>query len=370
MSARRIPSLDGLRAISIGMVLLSHLDGTQNFRSPQAIYWATDLGGLGVRFFFVISGFLITKLLLAEHAKYGKISLTRFYFRRTFRIFPAFYAFLLAIFAAEMLGWITLRPRDLLHSATYTMNYHWNHAWYLGHTWSLAVEEQFYLIWPACLVLLGTRRGMWAAVAVVLAAPAIRVGTWVFLPAMRPGIGVSFETVADALAAGCLLAALQNSLDEHPKLAWLRQIAQKASFGLLPIIVMIFAYTEGYISVSYTVGNTIMNVSIALIIWRCVTYYEGRVGRLLNGRAISYFGQLSYSLYLWQQPFINRKSKALICAFPLNITATVAASLLSYYLVERPFLNLRARIENCFSPRQPLAPATAGPRTTNAVRTS
>src|SRR5258708_33942090 len=147
----RVPSLDGLRALSIALVLISHLVGTRGFIVPQAIGRFFSLGELGVRVFFVISGFLITSLLLEELESEGRISLIRFYFRRTMRILPPYFTLILAVVLLEAAGWITLAPKDKLHALTYTSNYYPERSWYLGHTWSLAVEQQFYLMCAALL---------------------------------------------------------------------------------------------------------------------------------------------------------------------------------------------------------------------------
>ncbi|MEO7329892.1 MAG: acyltransferase, partial [Minicystis sp.] len=160
-AARRIPSLDGLRAISILVVLFGHMAGTRNFafsfldRLPTS-----ELANFGVRVFFVISGFLITRLLFEEHARSGTVSLRGFYLRRTLRIFPAFYVFVAVVLVLDRLGKITLLPYDALTALTYTMNFHptASRSWQVGHLWSLSVEEQFYLLWPA-IVLFTRPRG-------------------------------------------------------------------------------------------------------------------------------------------------------------------------------------------------------------------
>ena len=154
----RLHSLDGLRAVSIVLVLVGHVAGTVN--APAILTPLHNLGNFGVKIFFVISGFLITLLLLDELRRRGKIDMRGFYLRRCFRIFPAFYFFIACMMIAHAGGYLELFPGDLLHAATFTMNYHHDRAWALNHTWSLAVEEQFYLLWPLLLLLLGTRRAL------------------------------------------------------------------------------------------------------------------------------------------------------------------------------------------------------------------
>ena len=333
----RIPSLDGLRAISIVLVVLSHASGTVNFESIQFL---RDLGNFGVRVFFVISGFLITTLLLKEQAKTGGISIRNFYLRRTFRIFPAFYFFVAVIGALNLSGMVSLLPGDLTHALTYTMNYHHPHAWYMGHIWSLSVEEQFYLLWPATLALVGLRKGFRFAFAVVLAAPFLRYGTWLWIT-RHEGTDQQFQNIADALAVGCLMAGLFNLLSENPRY---QRFLRSRWFYLAPLAAFAANATQGHPRVWLFAGQTAATLAIALCIDRFVRYPNGLFGRFLNWAPLRFVGLLSYSLYLWQQVFINRNSNAAIAAFPLNVILAFAAALVSYYLIERPFLRLKDRI--------------------------
>src|SRR5262245_26497608 len=174
----RIPSLDGLRAISIAFVFLGHLAGTRGFPIGTAPGNALNTAELGVHVFFVISGYLITGLLLQEVARHGRIDVPRFYLRRTLRIFPPYYALLAVLFVADLAGLVPLHDHDVLRAMTYTSNYDPNRSWFVGHTWSLSVEEQFYLLWPAVVLLLRPRRAVVAAAAVVVLVPIIRIASW------------------------------------------------------------------------------------------------------------------------------------------------------------------------------------------------
>ncbi|MCG8423256.1 MAG: acyltransferase [Proteobacteria bacterium] len=345
----RIPCLDGIRALSITLVIVAHGKDTLGYRLPENIGHLLNLGSLGVRVFFVISGFLITTLLLAEIKKYGTISLRHFYFRRTFRIFPAFYAFVVVILVAEAIGWVSLREYDAIHAVTYTTNYHYDRAWHFGHLWSLAVEEQFYLLWPAILLVAGARGGIAIAAAYTLIAPCVRVLTWVYLPESRVGIGETFQTVADSIAIGCVLAAARPWLDKQALFVHLQR-RRTTVVGLL-IIIFTANHLRGSISISYPIGETVTNVCIALFIDWCLRNPTSRLGSMLNWQPIAYVGVLSYSLYLWQQPFLNRGSDALVSNFPLNIVCMVAAALASYYLIEKPFLKRRVSLGKKWLPR-------------------
>jgi peptidoglycan/LPS O-acetylase OafA/YrhL len=350
----RIPSLDGLRAFSIGIVLLSHLNGTRNFLSSDEVErW--HLGPLGVRVFFVISGFLITTLLLEEVDRKGTISLRHFYLRRFFRIFPAFYALCAVLYLLDLGGVLSLRPNDLTAAVTYTMNYHRDRSWYLGHAWSLSVEEQFYLLWPALLVFAGVRRGLMAAAAVVLLAPILRtlIG---FVPSQRAGLDETFQTVADSLATGCLLAGLGPWLARSER--W-RRFLDARWFWLTALVVLAFSRNPST-RIDWLLGQTIKNVGIAAIIARTIRHPEDAVGRVLNTRPVVWVGTLSYSLYLWQQLFLNRSDSSPVQSFPLNLALAFGAAVVSYRFIESPFLALRARLER--RPRPAAAPAPLDPR--------
>ncbi|HEY2516738.1 MAG TPA: acyltransferase, partial [Polyangiaceae bacterium] len=240
-NASRIPSLDGLRAISITLVLLFHMAGTRN--SPFDGNTHFSLAEMGVRVFFVISGFLITSILTSEIKKRGRISLGKFYFRRALRLFPAFYAFLAVVLLLVNLGLAEIKPWDVLAAVGYAMNYHPDHAWVFGHCWSLAVEEQFYFLWPAVLGLLGVRRGIGFAAVYLALAPVIRVVEWHFFPAWRVGIGQTFPTIADAIATGCVLAGVRGWLHANE---FYGKLQRSPAFLLVPAAVLAANYFEAY----------------------------------------------------------------------------------------------------------------------------
>jgi len=199
-SSSHLPSLDGLRAISIALVLVGHLSGTQGFITLDL--GVGDYAHLGVLVFFVISGFLITNLLLSDYARNGSISIKLFYARRSLRILPASYCYLACIFLLWLAGIVHLGRSDLWHAITYTVNYMPNPSWQIGHLWSLSVEEQFYLLWPFAIVTLGPRRAVSVAVVVVLLGPMARSAAWLFLRG-TPYLNVPmFPAVADSLAMG------------------------------------------------------------------------------------------------------------------------------------------------------------------------
>jgi peptidoglycan/LPS O-acetylase OafA/YrhL len=347
-----------LRAVSIALVVWSHARGTRGFPARDVFAWVPcgDVGNLGVRVFFVISGYLITSLLIEEIRATGHVDLKAFYVRRVFRIFPAFYAYLAVIVALGLVGAIPLTARDALLAATYTVNYEPVRAWHVGHIWSLSVEEQFYLLWPAILSAVGLRKGLFAAGFALVAAPVARMAFWYLLPDRHGMIGEAFPTIADAIAIGCFLSAARPWLDERPRyLGFLRS----PLFVLVPLAGLAINGQAAHARLFFAAGETLLDLCIALVVDRCIRCPDGLVGRALESRPFVFVGTLSYSLYLWQQPFLNHHSADFVATFPQNVVGLVLAALGSHYLVEKPFLRLRHRIGR---PAPHAVEATPAPR--------
>ena len=334
-SSKRIPTLDGLRAVSITLVLLNHLVGTQYY--PTRLAFVGNFGNFGVRVFFVISGYLITSLLLKEREKTGTISLKNFYVRRVFRIFPAAYTYI-AVIAILDARYHILHPRDLLFAMTYLTNFHLNRAWYVGHLWSLAVEEQFYMLWPMVVVFWGTRRSSRVALATILLSPVARVASWYALPMMRERIGEMFFTVADPIAFGCLLAIERRWLWQQ---RWYVAIMNSRLFFLVPIAAMALRYTGNHPMIHYVIAQPLMNLGIALTLDWCMSHASSPVGRFLDWYPVAVLGTLSYSWYLWQTIYLNHFSRAPWTAFPINLVLALLTAVASYKLIEQPFLKLK-----------------------------
>jgi peptidoglycan/LPS O-acetylase OafA/YrhL len=290
----------------------------------------------------VISGFLITSLLLSEQAKRGRVSLKAFYARRSLRIFPAAYAYLSVVAILSLTSIISISGSDFWHAATYTINYLPDPAWYVGHLWSLAVEEQFYLLWPLAFVTLGPRRATWAAAGFILLAPVARLSNRLFLIGTPYHDLEMFPMVADSLAMGCLLARLRDWLETQD---WYLKLFRPTFSLLLLALVLVTNRLMGHTLVS-VFGTSIVNIGLAILIHRSVYQSHDWVGQALNWKPLAMVGVLSYSLYLWQQLFLNRHSSAWVNAFPQNLLFAVAASLVSYLLLEKPLLQLRHRFRS------------------------
>jgi peptidoglycan/LPS O-acetylase OafA/YrhL len=334
----RMPSLDGLRAVSILMVLLGHLSGTRNF--PSVNLGIGNYAHLGVTFFFVISGFLITSLLISERTATGGNSLKLFYLRRTLRILPASYVYLIVLSVLCALGLLTIPRVSMICAYTYTMNYLPGHAWQVGHLWSLSVEEQFYLLWPFAFFALGRRKGIGVSVAVMAIAIFARAGARVFLIGTPYRDLPMFPMVADSLAAGCILALTRSRLEKQ---RWYLNLFRPVPAIAIAAIILILNRFAEYTVVG-VLGTSIINIGIALLLHRCVFKDKDYVGVFLNWRPVAFIGVLSYSLYVWQQLFLNRNSSSWINAFPENILLAAGAALASYYVIEKPMVGLRRRL--------------------------
>jgi len=352
-----IPSLDGLRAFSVLLVLIGHVAATHGaplWMDKPAI---TSLGNIGVRFFFLISGFLITTLLLREHARTGRIDLGQFYLRRAYRILPAALTYIGVIWLAHLLGWIDLSLsvptraqedtaplRHLLHALTFTANYNHDYNWYYNHLWSLSVEEQFYLIWPFALVIAGLSRSLHVAVAAILLCPLIRLAMHLWADVPEIAFNREFQAIADALAMGCLAALMHARLSAMPRVkAFLTHpLAPLAVGGLL----IGAAYASALVSrpFAFVLGQVMSNLGIVIVLQHLVRSPQTWAGRIANLKPVTLVGAMSYSLYLWQEPFLYFLVDSWETRFPLNLLLSFGAAWLSYRFVEQPFLRLKERL--------------------------
>ncbi len=336
----RLRSLDGLRALSIILVILGHASQTPHGSVLAVVRRFGDIAHLGVVVFFVISGFLITTLLMQEREKFGRVSLSLFYARRSLRIFPASFAYIGVIAALASAGFIVLKPWDVVHALTYTVNYATNRSWYVGHLWSLSVEEQFYLLWPFAFAATNRRHGLWIAVAVILLGPSARLFERLFLMGTTYRGLEMFPMVADSLAAGCVLALRRDWLEAQ---RWYTRIFEPAPSLVLLAVVLMLNRLMGY-TVINVFGSMVLNLGIAVLVHRSVQRWSDPFGRFLNRKPLVFIGTLSYSLYLWQQLFLDRTSTAWHNSFPQNVVFAVIAALLSYTLLEQPLMALRHRL--------------------------
>jgi peptidoglycan/LPS O-acetylase OafA/YrhL len=313
----RIPSLDGLRAISIALVVLGHLG--KNGHAPQI--FKSRYTDLGVDIFFVISGYLITSILLSEHKTTSTIDLREFYTRRAYRIFPAAFVFILIAVAVY---WPQMRWYNICSAMLYVANFDASRPWIFGQLWSLGVEEQFYLLWPSVLKKWHRRR-TGILIGVTVLTPVAQAVLYYFkVPGGNYG---TWPGVATTLAAGCLLATLGSYIPNIGKLAALTMVL------VLFFIPFFDANTPGKTLFLIFLLQPIRHFCLAGLVMHVVQ----RPYWILNWEPVVWLGRISYSLYLWQQPFCADPS--LRSAY-FTILAVICAAL-SYYLVEKPMLRLR-----------------------------
>ena len=350
----KIAGLDGLRGISIALVLFGHVVTTNNFPIFFDKPYFASMGNIGVRLFFTISGFLITTLLLREIAKSNRIRLTDFYWRRSFRIFPAALFYILVMWIAYLLGVIDLRERlasksllesavpDLLHALTFTYNYVSDYSWQYNHLWSLSVEEQFYLLWPLTLALLASRTAGVLALACLVLCPIIRAMMLLVFDMPMVSLSRQFQAVADSLLMGCVGAIYYNRIVENSRI---NQVISTFG-GVLGIALILVAYASALWSRAFSaiVGQSLANLGGMLFLLHVVGNGNSLLGRVCQQKWLVYLGGISYSLYLWQQPFLDFHLNSWATSFPVNMILAFALAHLSYYIVEKPMRNWGAKL--------------------------
>ena len=356
ISSNRIPSLDGLRAISILLVIASHAAFIFGFSS------FFNVGDLGVRVFFAISGFLITGLLIRELDKADKINLVKFYFRRTLRIFPPYYFFLLIFVLLAVAGKVQISLAQFLPVFTYTSNYIFPGDWNLDHAWSLSVEEQFYLIYPGFLVLFGRHTIAWLLGVSLLICPIVRFADFQLFSYLQPiWMTKGFHANLDTLAIGCLLALKHKWLHENQLY---RQILDSKFMFAVPVLLITVNAQIDYPGLNLGLLFSFNNILIALTIDWAVTHHANIAGKILNSRPFVFIGMMSYSIYLWQQPFLlnlgafvnrylNPDLSSKHFAFPYSLCAFALCCGVSYFAVEKYSLKLRRYGEKVFFARRP-----------------
>jgi len=333
------PTLDGWRAIAILGVIVCHAASALEVHNPRALR-ITETGAKGVDLFFAISGFLITSRLLDEFRSTGRIHLGAFYVRRAFRILPPFLAYITVILIGAALGGWVLSMADIITSLTLTRNYlapFDDGSWYTGHLWSLSVEEHFYLLWPALLILCRPRWGGMVAFAL-----AILVVIWAIvefrlqlLQRVLPDAGYYVRT---DICLGKLLfaAAAAVFLDQQPALA--RRIFPPWSATLIVFVLL------AVIAIRPPLSIHLESVLFAALISATVVNPRTILGNALEFAPMRWIGKVSYSLYLWQQFFLPESPVLEIQRFPWCFPGMIVAAVGSYFLIEQPMIGLGRRL--------------------------
>lgn len=338
------PSLDGVRGLAIIAVLAVH--------TTHLFGWSLLRGGsTGVDIFFVLSGFLITCILLEEWTSTGDINLRNFYARRALRLIPAL--ILLVATLLVLSNWMfspdeATQTRGTVPLALAYLTDFSASLWptkslgALRHTWSLSMEEHFYLLWPPFLLLLlktGCSKRALLALTISLALAVCFHRALLFQLTLSPArTYYGFDTRADSLLIGCA-AAMAVSFGFLPRLSRLNSLA-------LGLIALCLVVTDFASPVMHRGGFTILAASTALLLINLVASEAGVLKSFLELRPLVWVGKISYGVYLWHYP-VFKWLKYMNASWPLKLAlallATFAVASFSFYVMEKPLLRLKKR---------------------------
>jgi len=347
------PSLDGLRGIAIIMVIIYHFGANHFFRPFHFLF----NGELGVNIFFVISGFLITTLLLKENIKYGKVSFKRFYTRRALRIIPVAYLFLMVMIVLNSIFKLGLTTSNFLSAGLFYKNVPFQSDDYTGHFWSLATEIQFYLIAPYILISNVNRYCVLALSIVMLTLILSLLGFYC------PGF-LHSNPIVYRVTQVCMyffwngpFAVFIGSLFAIFLFKGVISIKKGSSNYVLSFLLLLIILTiSNKLSLLY---YKYISEFIAAILtgWIIVLCLKGRslLSGTLESRVLVRIGIISYSLYIWQELFIGTRtfpvwvqpfhSYPLWLFITLKLLCVFVIAFTSHYLFESKFLRIKKRYE-------------------------
>jgi peptidoglycan/LPS O-acetylase OafA/YrhL len=346
---RHIPTLDGWRGVAIAGVLYAHSFLVPGIHPHTLFDSIARFGSYGVEFFFVLSGFLISTLLLDERTDSGGMSLKRFYVRRVFRLLPAALVYLMVISLLGRLRVIDVTRGEIVSSIFLARNYvmlRFGPAWFTGHFWSLSLEEHFYLLWPGVLCAFGLRQLR------VITPLAIGAGyLWMHwelqhqvVERLIAGAGLYFRTDMRvcSLLFGCLLALIFQS--QRAKDVLRRMLPWPLVVGLFGLFALLIFEVVGF-----RLAQLFLFAAPAFFIAFTVLNPSGTFGLILESAPLRWLGRISYSLYIWQQLWFVGTSQAdhplgWLQSPPLNFLLALSCASASYYLIERPLIRLGHRL--------------------------
>ena len=323
--ATRIPTLDGWRAIAISSVIVHHIAAQKAIQAGKTEpLWLTHFA-MGVDVFFAISGLLITKLLIDHWKQTASLGLQGFYIRRAFRILPPALVCLATTGVLRAFG----SRLDWISCLTFWRNYLPFHLTtiYTDHFWSLSLEEQYYLVWPWMLLLMGIARApkglFWTIVA---------LNVWRMFVLLSPGPTVMLRTDVrgDGLLWGCMAAFAYEAYPRF-RIPW---YAFALSILAAPLLFEAYA------------GMSVFPIAMAAAVLATVQHPAWPVSSALEWRPLVWIGKRSYGIYLWQQLFIAYGDLRLpfLTSMAVRIVALLVVTELSYALLEKPLQNLGRRL--------------------------
>jgi peptidoglycan/LPS O-acetylase OafA/YrhL len=346
---RFFASLDGLRALSIVAVIWLHCWWGTPYYPRLAKIPVLRQGGYGVHIFFVISGFLITTLLLRERDRFGKISIRDFYTRRALRIWPLYYATIALYIPVMWLAQSEWRSRNFFHYLPYFLTY--TYTWFMSPkwnagtfnlAWTLCTEEQFYAVWP---IVLRFVRGWWSS-AVIVGVVALRIAAghgWTnsFLP---PG-WLPTRIVLSISVAICFGVLLAQALHSERGFRWLNYVLGRKWSAPAALVAVALCLAPQRVSLLSAF------VATTALVGACVVREDNGLARALRLRPIAYIGVLSYGMYLFNSLSVHAVEVVLgriglfnpLFVFPFGVGLATGAAFLSYRYFESRFLALKSR---------------------------
>jgi peptidoglycan/LPS O-acetylase OafA/YrhL len=349
-----IPTLDGWRAVAICLVLCAH--GSDSIRTAfarlgQDLSIPHGLGLFGVQLFFGLSGFLITTKIIEDERRNGVFSLKSFYLRRAFRILPAAIGFLLLVALLSGLGVIDVSVGRWLSTLLFFANYSTAHgSWYVGHFWSLAVEEHFYFVWPFVFLVLGSdRRRLMFVIAGIVSVAIWRAIDFKYRVTMSdPALFWGRTDInVDGILCGVAVALLYADRSWNRVLG--RLLGNRASpFVLFGLIVALEFHHVSDWKLAFLV-ITVKAMLVPLAILSTVIHGSGLAGRFLETAPLRFLGRLSYSLYLYQQLFLpwdgsRAPGLTTLQSFPVNVVLALTCAFISLKCIEQPLIDVGHRL--------------------------
>lgn len=342
-----IKGFNAIRAFSIILVVLNHMDVFQSILISEMV----DLrlapmisGNFGVQVFFVLSGFLISHILLHERSLTGKINFKNFFARRFLRLAPPLLIFFLLLGTAISQGYLSHTVDSLFYAIFYIYNFvpRELYAFEMGHFWSLGVEEQFYLFWPFTLTIVKKVNVLIVFLCLLILSCSILIlithrisldhlyfiSRW-FIPASSP------------ILIGCL-GAVFNHYHKHQV-----QHLLHLNWLIIPLIVLMYSYPLYAPIALIPLGISVQSVAILLFILKVYHAQHRKWVQVLEFAPLSYIGIISYGIYVYQGFFLRTGggSDVWFQQFPVNILFTVAIAIVSYELIEKRALKLKQKFK-------------------------
>ena len=352
-TARRVPAFDGIRALAAIAVLLYHFEGlpTRTFR------YLAGGGWYGVDVFFVLSGFLITRLLVSELEDSGVISLRRFYTRRALRLYPAFISAIIIATITAFLTWTRPFGWQVAYLFTYVQNvwlaFAFNPAMsssiVMWPAWSLCIEEQFYLLWPLALRRVGAATATPMLCGVVAISILARIACYFLIPhvwSQSHIVGNHAEafiyyftlTRLDSIGIGCILSLC---IDRFAKRPWLYSSKALWTYAVCVIVLILFGtHCKPFY---YTVGSAIVALAVGVFVTAIWLGATNSVSRILSAEPLVEIGRVSYGIYLFQTIPVHWLLRHIVVGYLhwlVWIVFIVAIAEGHYRLVEKYFLSL------------------------------